>query len=142
MSRQTPEATKLYRDLNKDRIKDYLSRYGQRPEIKELRRYKYRYKIIDVLFSAAKFRAKRKNIDFNIDKSDIIVPEVCPIAHIPLYVNNGKSGPNSPTLDRIKNSLGYVKGNVRVISKRANTHKGNMSFEEIERMYLYAKQEI
>ena len=35
-------------------------------------------------------------------------------------------------IDRIDSSKGYVKGNVRVISKRANTLKNNATIEELE----------
>lgn len=41
----------------------------------------------------------------------------------------------SPSLDRLDSSKGYVKGNVRVISKRANQLKNNATVEEM-RMVL------
>lgn len=75
---------------------------------------------------------------------DIVVPDVCTILQIPIYRNitDSKSLKNSPSLDRIIPSKGYVKGNVRVISHKANSHKADMTLEEIERMYKYAKGEI
>lgn len=139
--KESPETSKRYREQNRERITNYLSEYAKRPEVREFRKLSYRRRIADLILYAARSRAKKKNLDFNIDKSDIIIPEMCPITLLPLYVNNGKSGPNSPTLDRVHNHLGYTKGNVEVISKKANTHKGNMSFEEIERMYNYMKKE-
>lgn len=39
---------------------------------------------------------------------------------------------NDPSVDRIIPELGYTKGNVRVISNRANLLKNNASIEEIE----------
>ena len=39
---------------------------------------------------------------------------------------------NSPSLDRIRLELGYVKGNVRVISGRANLLKNDATIEELE----------
>lgn len=51
---------------------------------------------------------------------------------IPLVVKEGKgTNPNSPTVDRIIPKLGYVKGNVAVISDRANRIKADASVEEI-----------
>jgi hypothetical protein len=38
---------------------------------------------------------------------------------------------SSPSLDRIDNSKGYVKGNVAVISFRANTLKNNATADEL-----------
>jgi hypothetical protein len=77
------------------------------------------------MLARAKYRAKQKGLEFNIDISDINIPEVCPVMGIPLVVKSGVPGPakNSPSLDRIDNSKGYIKGNVRVISAAANTQK-------------------
>jgi hypothetical protein len=81
-----------------------------------------------------KERAKRTNTPFNIEPSDIVVPTHCPILGIPLRVRVGQGKgyhDNSPSLDRINPRLGYVKGNVRVISNRANLLKSNASSEEL-----------
>lgn len=84
-----------------------------------------------MLFHARK-RAKQKGIDFNIGYSDIQVPELCPLLNIPIFVTNEKIGPNSPSIDRIENNKGYIKGNVLVVSHKANTAKGNLSLQELE----------
>jgi len=85
-----------------------------------------------LMLSTAKARAKRKNLEFNIDISDIIIPKVCPILNIPLIKNfgSGKSS-NSPSLDRIDSALGYIKGNIQVISSKANTMKNNGTLDEM-----------
>lgn len=72
----------------------------------------------------AKTRAAKLGLKFDLSPVDVRIPEVCPVLGIPLRHNNEK-GPtdNSPTLDRIDNALGYVKGNVLVISFRANAIK-------------------
>ena len=67
--------------------------------------------------------------------SDIFIPEACPLLGIEITKNIvGQPTHNSPSLDRIDNRLGYVKGNVWVISHRANTLKSNASLEELERL--------
>lgn len=86
------------------------------------------------MFLRAKSRAKDRELTFDIDISDITIPEVCPILGIPLFCTVGKSGAykNSPSLDRIDNSLGYVKGNVWVISQLANAMKCHANSEELK----------
>lgn len=89
-------------------------------------------------------RAKRKGLEFNLEREDLIVPEVCPVFHIPLkfYKGTGKTRqPDSPSVDRIDNTKGYVKGNVRIISNRANVLKSNATLEELEAIVRYMKQE-
>lgn len=48
---------------------------------------------------------------------------------------HAKRCPVSPSLDKIIPSLGYAKGNIWVISYRANTIKNNCTFEEIQKLY-------
>jgi len=76
-------------------------------------------------------RARKLNLEFNLDLSDIIIPNICPLLEIPLFITIGKAGDNSPSLDRIQPKLGYVKGNVRVISRMANIMKAHASEKQI-----------
>lgn len=85
----------------------------------------------------SKHEAKKKGIPFNIALEDLgDVPEICPVLGIPLVWNlgAGRKGyhPNSPSLDRIEPDQGYVRGNVRIISARANLLKNNATVEELE----------
>ena len=84
----------------------------------------------------ARSRAKAMGLPCSITKHDIAIPDLCPILGIPLFENKGggHSGPNSPSLDKIIPSLGYVPGNVQVISHRANTAKNDLSPEELLRL--------
>lgn len=81
----------------------------------------------------AKTRARERGHEFNLELSDIHIPTHCPILGIELVVHKGSSGgkPNSPALDRIDNNKGYVKGNVMVVSHRANMMKVDASPEEL-----------
>lgn len=78
------------------------------------------------LFYRAKKRAKDKRLPFDITVKDITVPEFCPVLKTPMDV---------PSLDRIIPTNGYVKGNIRVISNRANMLKNNATAEEIRLVY-------
>lgn len=92
------------------------------------------------LLALAKQRSKRKNIEFSITLEDIIIPDVCPVLGITIQSNN-KLIDSSPTLDRINNNLGYVIGNIMVISWRANRLKSDASVIELEKIltYMYEK---
>lgn len=81
----------------------------------------------------AKTRANKIGVPFDITHKDIEWPTHCPILGIELkrgssYEERG----TSPSLDKINPDLGYVKGNVRVISNKANRMKQNSSREELE----------
>jgi hypothetical protein len=78
----------------------------------------------------AKDRARRKGLAFNLDLVDIIIPRVCPVLGIVLRKAKKQCDDHSPSLDRIIPALGYIKGNVRVISYRANVLKNNATLEE------------
>jgi len=78
----------------------------------------------------ARIQAKKKKLDFNIVLSDLIIPEQCPVLGIPIFIGSFEKN-NSPSIDKIIPKLGYVKGNVRIISYRANTLKSNATLEEM-----------
>ena len=83
----------------------------------------------------AKMRCKDTGREFNIEVSDIVIPDVCPVLGIPLNINSGKSGAyrNSPSLDRIDNNKGYTKDNIQVISQLANAMKCHATNEELHK---------
>ena len=85
------------------------------------------------MLARAKNRSKINGLEFNIGLEDIVVPEFCPVLGVKLDEFKGKSGgrPNSPALDRIDNSKGYVKGNVMVISHLANQMKASANAEQL-----------
>jgi hypothetical protein len=100
------------------------------------------------IWSSAKVRAKKNNLNFNIELEDIQIPEICPILNIPLFSNITKEGNvpqpsiNSPTLDKIIPELGYVKGNIRIISNKANRLKSNMTIKELKNLILYIEGKL
>lgn len=90
------------------------------------------------VLKSAKERSKKKGVMFYITRADVgDIPDTCPILGIRLERNIGKSaghrGPtdNSPSLDRIIPEYGYVPGNVRWISHRANKIKQDATADEI-----------
>jgi hypothetical protein len=94
------------------------------------------------IISAIKSRAKKQGISFDIDVTDINIPPKCPILNIPIvreYKGAKNSGPRSmsPSLDRLDNTKGYVKGNVHIISNKANTMKSSATPEELINFALW-----
>ena len=113
-----PEAKGLSK-VEKDKI--YTTAYRRRNPDRNLHR-------------SAKARAKNKNIPFDLDYTDIVIPDKCPILNITLVsgVDTGAGGnENSPSLDRIDNTKGYIKGNIQVISNKANSMKFTATPEEL-----------
>lgn len=86
----------------------------------------------------AKQRSKKYDLEFDLEVSDISIPDICPILNIELNMNSGKSGAyiNSPSLDRKDNNKGYTKDNIQVISQLANAMKGSANKEQL---VLFAK---
>ena len=81
---------------------------------------------------SARKRATSRNLPFNLERTDIVIPDTCPVFGVTLEVGHQLNG---PSLDRITPELGYVKGNCRVISRAANTIK---SFGTAEQHRLIA----
>ncbi len=57
---------------------------------------------------------------------------MCPYLGISIEVNQAQGRrDNSASVDRIDNSKGYVKGNIEIISDKANRMKNSASREEL-----------
>lgn len=86
----------------------------------------------EYIWKTAKKRAEKLNLPFNIEVSDIIIPSHCPLLGIKFDLTIMKKGDlNGPSLDKIIPELGYVKNNIKIISKKANLMKSNASLEEL-----------
>lgn len=91
---------------------------------------------------STKARAKRKKIPFDLTLDDLPVPTHCPVLGIELKYGPGPLVDGSVSLDKFIPELGYVRGNVRVISNRANTLKNNMTLAEWEALGKYLRGEV
>lgn len=91
----------------------------------------------------ARSRAKKAGVPFEISEDEIEMPTHCPVLGIPL-VPGPSSGTvhDSPSLDRLVPSKGYVPGNVRVISQRANKIKSDATLEELEALTVWLREEL
>jgi len=92
------------------------------------------YEVAKKMVWAAKARAAKSGVPFDITPDDISIPTTCPVLGIPLIVGQDKATDNSPSLDRVMPLLGYVKGNVLTISNRANRIKNNATPAELRQV--------
>jgi len=123
--------------------KEYKANYSKLESTKQ-RRKEYIYKdkqnnIEKYLFNSAKRRAKKLNLNFNITIEYLtsIITKSCPILNIDFVISKTNISDYSPTLDRIIPELGYVIGNVKVISARANRIKNNATLQELKSICSY-----
>ena len=123
---------KEYRKSNK--IQSLYKSKKYRDRKKEYRKFRDKDPRIQLLISA-KARAKKNNLPFNITLEDIVIPKYCPILNIRLkrkpYGQRGSFISCSPSIDKIIPKLGYVKGNIMIISMKANVMKCNASLSEL-----------
>lgn len=126
-------------------------RYAKRlQEVKELRangRYResednYRIRAQrEKLVANARKRALDRGLEFNISVETLVWPDVCPALGVSIaYASKTVRGAQKygPSLDRVDNSKGYVLGNVRVISLRANVLKRDATPDELMALAVYS----
>lgn len=94
------------------------------------------------MLARSKFRASQLGLPFDLVKNDIPLITHCPVFGFKLEPGNGVVSPKSPSLDRIISELGYVKGNVIVVSNKANLIKSSASPEEIMKVAKFYKKII
>ncbi len=88
--------------------------------------------------------AKARGVKFNLTLEDIKIPKRCPVLGIPLRIFAGilKHHPDDAvSFDRVNPKRGYVKGNVRAISWRANRIKSNATARELRAIAAYIEAE-
>lgn len=83
------------------------------------------------MVGGARTRARVYGVPCTIKFNDFEVPSTCPALGIPLVIGEEVHTDNSPTLDRIVPALGYIPGNVAVISYLANRVKNNGTADQL-----------
>lgn len=129
------EYMRKWEAAHRERVKNDPEKRAAVNEYAKKAAAKYRIESPDrMTLSHAKARAKRLGLEFSIDISDVVIPTHCPVLGIPIGKQNGVANDNSAELDRVDNSKGYVKGNVMVISRRANRIKNDATVLELMMM--------
>jgi hypothetical protein len=85
-----------------------------------------------LLWYRAKQSAKEYNREFDLSVEDIIIPTHCPYLGVELLTNQIEcQSSNYYSIDRIDSTKGYVKGNIQIISRFANTMKNSATIEQL-----------
>jgi len=127
------ESAKKWRQENPDKVKAQKTEWLKKPENR-----------IGHILRQAKRRANDNGLNFDITLDDLVpLPVTCPVLGVPInYQGTGARGfvNNSPSIDRIDSSKGYVKGNVQIISWRANRIKSDATLSELEQLVQYMRE--
>lgn len=124
------EACRRWKARNPGKRKQYYQDYDN---------LRYYDRLPQKMFISARMRAEKAGIPFEIEHTDIVIPVNCPVCKEEIKSAKGIRGGsrNSPTLDRVHNHKGYVKGNVAVICKNCNSKKGHSSREDLMNLVDY-----
>lgn len=85
--------------------------------------------------TSLKASAKKRGILFDLTKEDLLelgLPIKCKYLEVELDYVASELKPNSPSVNRIDSSKGYVKGNLEIISNKANSMLLNATQEEMK----------
>lgn len=131
-----PEVTRLGVQCKKCGADDWYIRKGNYRRCAPCARGWHQQHPAASMFYRAKSRAKRDGVEFLLTIDDVAAAwpqdNRCPIFGTEFAKQAGSGGgAQSPTLDRIVPSLGYVPGNIAVISNRANGIKSDATPEEV-----------
>ena len=88
------------------------------------------------LFVSSQHNARNRGVEHTISVEDIKLPKVCKYLGITIdYSRSSEKGrlraADSPSIDRIDPSRGYVPGNIQIISFLANQMKSNATIEQL-----------
>lgn len=90
------------------------------------------------MFYDARKRAIALGLPFNINPENIEIPSICPVLGTSLS-NSGRRD-FRPSLDRVIPDRGYVIGNIKVISFRANRMKSDACVSDLRAVIKYIEE--
>jgi hypothetical protein len=98
----------------------------------------------ELLLARTKKGAVNRGKEFQLTETDLELPTKCPILGCELnYISlASKICPETPSIDRIDNSKGYIPGNVQVVSLRANKFKNDATLAELISLGQWASRAL
>lgn len=110
-------------------------------DLKGLLEYAIRSKLARTL-SNTKSVCEKEGLEFDLTVEDLEpFPLTCPVLGIPInWMSTGGTKNDSPSMDRVIPEKGYTKGNVRLISQKANRLKQNASLTELQAIIRYINE--
>lgn len=139
------ENKRKYRKNNIERVRANQKRYAGKYKEKA-KSYNKQFRLDNpekMMFRSAFSRSRRIGVPFDISLDDIEMPTHCPILGIELKLSEtGLPAENSPSIDRIIPELGYVKGNIFVVSHRANAIKRDATLEELKSLLAWMEPRV
>lgn len=141
------EHGKKYRESHKEQIQAYSTEYNMRPEVVQRKADWHQNKVanqsiedkLKSMAHRAHDRANLKEVPCTITWKDLEYVEYCPLLEIKLNwgitTNEGGRNIDTPSLDRINPDLGYIPGNVRIISNLANMMKSSATLGQLKTFY-------
>ena len=139
-----------YQRLIKENPKAYINCGCSHPAYKKGYRSKLKPNQFTKLYKhlhGVKCRAKKENLPYNLDIEYFIdkdtkpdgqktgYPDYCPILGIKIDAKLGKD--HRPSFDKVIPEHGYLKGNVQIISYKANRLKSNMHIKDFRKFVEY-----
>lgn len=88
------------------------------------------------LFRSRQNSAKSRGTPFQITLEDLPIPDVCPVLKTPFV----RKTPFAMSIDKIEPGLGYIPGNVQIISRKANLMKNDATKEELKNFGKWIKE--
>jgi hypothetical protein len=95
------------------------------------------------------FKAKYKNIPIGFDSVmelafylREIAPSKCPVFRIPFVTKGNRPNPQSMSVDKIDPRKGYVRGNIQILSYKANAMKQDATPEQLKQFAQWALKEM
>ncbi len=94
------------------------------------------------MLQGVKQRARRDGLEFALTKADFLsMPTHCPVLGLELRYGGGDGRQDySASIDRKDSSKGYVPGNVRIMSWRANSLLKDATIEELRALVMYLER--
>lgn len=131
LGRQWYEANKERKSLASKAWWENAKKTGKAAEYVVKRRQKQSLTPFSRLVSAAKSRARKAGLEFNLtnDWANGATDGTCAISGIPFVIAVGKPSPFSPSIDRIDQTRGYTTDNCRIVLWAVNRFRGEDSDE-------------